>query len=48
MVDGILLSEGLAWLPVLFYGISRQGFALILIWLLVAPVALRILDKPGD
>lgn len=47
MVEGLLILSLLIWLPVLFYGIARQGFALILIWLLVAPVVVRIVENPG-
>ena len=47
MLVVLLLLSLLIWLPVLFFGIARQGFPLLLIWLLIAPVAVNVLAKPG-
>jgi O-antigen ligase len=47
MLEALFILALLIWLPVLFYSVERQGFLLLIIWLLVAPVAVNVLTKPG-
>ena len=43
----LLFLSLLVWLPVLFRGIERRGFILLLGWLAVAPIAVNLVGKPG-
>jgi O-antigen ligase len=47
VLDSLLTVSVLVWLPVLFYWIGRKGFLLLLIWLLMAPVAVNLVNNPG-
>ena len=47
MLYALLFLSLLVWLPVLFYGIERRGFVLLLVWLSIAPIAVNLLERPG-
>jgi hypothetical protein len=47
VIYGLVLLAGLIWVPLLFRGIERKGFVLLLVWLLVAPIAVNVVTRPG-
>ena len=48
MLSILLVLCLLIWLPILLYHITDKGFAILLLWLLVAPIVLNLIDQPGD
>ena len=47
MLQTLLLPGLLVWFPILFYNVYHRGFAVLLIWLLLAPVASNVINRPG-
>jgi len=43
----LLILCALIWLPILVYSIINYGYTVLLIWLLIAPVALNVFGNPG-
>jgi hypothetical protein len=48
MIVGLFALALLLWLPVFIYGIERHGFKILLVWLLISPVVINIITKPGE
>ncbi len=47
MLSILLLLCVLVWLPIFLYYLTDKGFAVLLIWLFVAPVAINAIDHPN-
>ena len=47
MVQGLLICALLIWLPVVFYGAAQRGLVVVLLWVMVAPIAVNLIDRPG-
>ena len=43
----LLILCGLIWLPILLYYMTDKSFAVLLVWLLIAPLALNLLHYPN-
>ncbi|HSE91085.1 MAG TPA: O-antigen ligase family protein [Candidatus Binatia bacterium] len=48
MLTILLVLSLLIWFVVFLQQIGRHGFLVLLLWLLVAPVALNIIERPGS
>ncbi len=46
MLSILLILCVLVWLPILLYYLTDKGFTVLLVWLLIAPVALNYIDNP--
>ena len=47
MLPILLIICCLIWLPILLYYVTDKGFALLLAWLFIAPIALNLIDHPN-
>src|SRR5215813_11471275 len=47
MRQALLVVNLLVWFPILYYNIHHRGFAVLLLWLFVAPVASNLINRPG-
>jgi len=43
----LLLLIGLVWLPLLFFGVERRGFSVLLAWLIFAPILGYLAEHAG-
>jgi O-antigen ligase len=46
MVQALFLLCLLVWLPILFHQITNRGFQVLILWLLIAPVAINVIQHP--
>ncbi len=46
MLSILLLLCVFIWLPIFLYFLTDKGFTVLLIWLLIAPVAINLIDNP--
>lgn len=46
MLSILLLLCALIWLPILLYFLTDKGFTVLLLWLLIAPMAINFIDHP--
>jgi O-antigen ligase len=47
MLGLLLILTILVWFPILFYQISRRGFLVLLIWLIIGPIASNVIERPN-
>lgn len=47
MLSILLVLCVLIWLPILLYYLTDKGFAILLIWLLIAPIVLNLIEHPN-
>ena len=47
MVQALFLLCLLVWLPILFHQITNRGFQVLVLWLLIAPVAINVIQRPN-
>ena len=47
MLLTLLILCGLIWLPILLYYMMDKSFAVLLVWLLIAPIGLNLLQHPN-
>ncbi len=47
MLSILLLLCVFIWLPIFLYYLTDKGFTVLLIWLLIAPVAINFIDNPS-
>ena len=47
MVEALFLLCVLVWLPILFHQITNRGFQVLILWLLIAPVAINVIQRPN-
>jgi O-antigen ligase len=48
MLTMVFILCMLVWVPLFFLQITRRGFSILLIWLLIAPVASNLIKRPGE
>jgi O-antigen ligase len=47
MVQALFLLCLLVWLPILFHQITNRGFQVLILWLLIAPIAINVMQRPN-
>ena len=47
MLSILLILCGLIWLPIVLYYVTDKSFAILLIWLLIAPLVLNLIRHPN-
>lgn len=47
MLSTLLILCVVIWVPILFYFLIERGFVVLLIWLLIAPVAVNMIQNPS-
>ncbi|MDH3598438.1 MAG: hypothetical protein OEU26_02225, partial [Candidatus Tectomicrobia bacterium] len=47
MVQTLFLLCVVVWLPILFHQITNRGFQVLILWLLIAPVAINVIQRPN-
>jgi O-antigen ligase len=48
MQNILLVLCGLVWFLILFYKIDHRGFWVLLLWILIAPIATNLVQRPSD